>query len=116
MVRRLDERDTESPEGPSVRAEWLVDAADQLFDLGGVGPKASGKLVQIRRGDVDEARLVDVGDDLDADRLELADRLVLEIERLGRLDFVDLGAGGLHPLLLLGREALPELVADPDQA
>ena len=94
----------------------LVDAADQLFDLDGVRAEFSGKLVQIRRGDPDKARLVDVGDDLDADCLELADRLVLQLERLGRLVFVDLGGRCLHPLLLLGGEALPELVADPDKA
>src|SRR5258708_40191799 len=112
MVRRLDERDTERPEGLSVRAGWLVDAADQLFDLGGVRTESGGKLVQIRRGDVDKARLVDIGDDLDSDRLELADRLVLQLERLGRLVLVDLGAGRFHPLLLLGREAFADPVPD----
>src|SRR4029077_16001059 len=109
MIRRPDERDAERPQGLSAQAAWLFDAADQIFDLDGVRAELIGEFVEIRSGDVGEARLVDVGDDLDADRLELAYRLVLELERLGRLVLVDLGGRRLHPLLLLGGKALPEL-------
>jgi hypothetical protein len=53
------------------------------------------KLVQIRRGDFREARLVDIGHDLHSNRFELLGRLMLQLGRLGwegnmvRSPFVD---------------------------
>ena len=73
-----------------VRRGMAIDTADQVLDLDRVRAELLGQLVQIGVGNLDEARLVDVGDDLDAERLELVGRLVLQLERLGRLVLADL--------------------------
>ena len=59
-----------------------------------------------------EAALVDVLDHLDADLLELRQRLMLKLERDGRLVLADLVGRSLHPFLLLVGQAAPYLVAD----
>src|SRR5258708_32430115 len=62
--------------GPRVRGDDavvafdLLDRADQILDLLGVGPKLPGELVEVGIGDGGEARFVDIGDDLDAPRPE----------------------------------------------
>ncbi len=77
--------------------------------------KLLGKLVQVRRGDLLKARFVDIGHDLHADRLQLVGRLMLQLERLGGLGPTHLIGRRRHPLLLLIGQALPQLVADPDE-
>src|SRR6516225_6553592 len=54
----------------------LVDPADQVLDLLGVRAEVVGKLVEIGIGDLLEAGLVDVGDDLHSHLLELGCRRV----------------------------------------
>src|ERR1700692_392072 len=71
----------------------LLDRADQVLDFLGMGPKLPGELVEIGIGDGDEARFVDIGDDLDADRPEFFLRLMLELDRFRRLVPVDLVGG-----------------------
>src|ERR1700731_1573495 len=100
------------PAAASVPA--LLDAPDDLEDLHGVGSELLGDLILNRLGALGEAGLVDVLDELDADLLELGQRFVLELDGLGRLRAPDLVGGGLDPLLLLGAEAGPRLVADPE--
>src|SRR5258708_38985153 len=94
----------------------LFNRADEILDLLGVRPKLLGELVEIGIGNRDEAGLVDLGDDLDADLPQLVLRLMFELDRFRGLGLVDLVGGGLHPALLLRRQTVPELVADPDQA
>src|SRR4029078_12413913 len=60
------------------------------------------------------ACLVDIAPDFDSYRLELAARRVLQLERFFRFLRGDVAARFEYPLLLLVAEALPELVADPD--
>src|ERR1700689_475200 len=67
--------------GTTHEASSLVECADQVLDLLGVRPELLGELVEIGVGNRDEAGLVDVGDDLHADRLQLYLRLVLELDR-----------------------------------
>ena len=92
--------------GPQESPKHLFDRGDQLFDLGCVWPQLLGQLLQIRIGDLDKSRLVDVGDHFDADRLQLGLGLMLELERLAWLRLVDLGRRYHDLLFLLGREAL----------
>src|SRR4051812_41223504 len=70
--------DTWIPAWPDGRKERLVDRPDQVLDLLGMRAKLLGQLVEIGVGNCDKARFVDVADDLDADRLQLVLRLVLE--------------------------------------
>jgi hypothetical protein len=72
-----------------------------------------GELVLDRLADLLEAALVDVPNDLDADLLELGQRLVLQLEGDGPLFLADLVRCRLHPALLLVAQAAPYLVADP---
>src|SRR3954447_13870477 len=94
----------------------LFDGADQILDLLRVRAEFFRQLVQIGVGDSNKGWLIDFGDDLDTDRLQLVLRLMLEFDRLGRLALVHLVSGRLHPPLLLGRQAIPKLVAYPNQA
>src|SRR5437660_986718 len=52
-------------------ARCLLDRPNQLLDLDRVRAELLGEFVEIGSGNLDEARLVDVAHDLDADRLEL---------------------------------------------
>ena len=61
------------------------------------GPELLGELVLDRLRRLDEAGLVDVLDDLDADLLQLLGRLLLELERVRRLLLADLGGRLLDP-------------------
>src|SRR5579883_2279134 len=92
----------------------LLHGADELQELDRMWAEVAGDLVLDRLGDLDEAGLVDILHELDTHLLELRHRVVLEAERVGGLELVDLVGGGLHPLLLLIAEAGPGLVADPD--
>src|SRR6516225_6974416 len=92
-----------SPAAPAASA----DTADQILDLARVRAEIGRHLVEVRIGHLLEARLVDVADDLDTNRLELGSGLVLERDRLGGLVPVDLVGGGQHPALLFGRKAVP---------
>src|SRR5262249_61678560 len=83
--------------------EYLFRRGNQLFDSDCVWPQLLREPRQIRIRDLDESRLVHVCDHLDAHRLQLDLRLVLELERLARLRAVDLGRRREDPLLLLGR-------------
>src|SRR6185369_1066080 len=58
----------------------LLDRPDEVLDLLGMRTELLGKLVEIGIGDLYEAGLVDVGDDLDADRFQLVLRLMLEFD------------------------------------
>src|SRR5450432_1380505 len=93
----------------------LLDGADQVLDLDRVGPQLLGQAIEVGRRRLREARLVDVGDQLDADRLQLVGRLMLELERLRGLGASDLVGGRRDPFLLVDAQALPQLVADPDE-
>src|ERR1700759_5341229 len=84
--------------------------ADQVLDLFGVRPEVVRELVEQRLGNRPEARLVDILDDLDAYLLELAGGGVLELEGALRLLCADVVGRRLHPFLLVGGEALPQLV------
>ena len=77
-------------------------------------PKLLGKLVEVRTGYFLKAGLVDIGDDLHPHPFELPCGLLLELEALGRLLAGDVAGGGEDPLLLIRVEALPQLVADPE--
>src|SRR5438445_4289603 len=100
-----------------MRTRWaLWDRADRLLDFDRVRPELLGELLEIGRGDLDETGLVDAAHHFHAHRYQLGLGLMLEIERLRGLLAVDLVGGGLHPLLLLGGEARPQLVADPHHA
>src|SRR5229473_2992006 len=57
-----------------------VDRPDQGLDLVGMRAEVLGELVEIGIGDLLEARLVDVGDDLDAHLLKLGRSRVLQVE------------------------------------
>src|SRR5258705_11650089 len=94
----------------------LIDRPDQRLDLVGVRAELLGELVEIGIGDLLEARLVAVLDDLDAHLLEFGCRRVLHLEGPLRLLDTDVPRGGQHPLLLFVIEALPQLVADPHDA
>ncbi len=73
------------------------------------------ELVLDRRRGLDEAGLVDVLDDLDADLLQLArPSRFSSFSAIAGSRLRDFVGRGLHPLLLLGRQAVPGLVADPD--
>src|SRR5271165_6504608 len=94
----------------------LFDRAADLQDFFRVRAEALRQLILQRLGDLDEARLVDAGHDLDAELLQPVERLVLERDRLRGLLRADLGRRGLHPALLLVRQRSPQLIADPDHA
>src|SRR5262252_3637138 len=90
----------------------LFDRPDQILDPLGMRTEIVGELVEVWICNLLEARLVDVPDDLDAHLLELGTGCMFKIEAaLGLLDR-DVAGGRHDPLLLLGREALPQLVAD----
>src|SRR5690349_12973296 len=107
---------TNLPELPTPRllAPVLLDGPDQVLHLLGVGAELLGELVEVGIGDLLEAGLVDLLHHLDADRLYLRHCLVLELEALLRLLGADVAAGREDPLALVGIQALPELVADPE--
>src|SRR5436189_2067241 len=63
----------------------LLDVAHQLQNLDRVRAQLLRQLVLDRLADLLEARLVDAGDDLDADLFEAGARVALHLERLGRL-------------------------------
>src|ERR1700704_1509712 len=94
-----------TPDYRQFRERALLDGADQVLDLLGVGTEILGKLVEIGIGYRDEARFVDIGYHFHADRLQLVLRLMLELDRFGGLGLVDLIGGGLHPALLFRRDA-----------
>src|SRR5262249_28461677 len=86
----------------------------QCLDFVGVRAETVRELVQIRIGDLLETRFVDDGDDLYAHCLEFRCRLPLQpIRHLGFL-CADIAAGSNHPLLLIGTEALPQPIANPE--
>src|ERR1019366_8466801 len=91
----------------------LVDRPDQGLDLVRMRAELLGELVEIGIGDFLKTRLVDVGDDLDAQFLEFRCRRTLELERAFGFLHADISGRGHDPLLLVGVETLPELVADP---
>src|SRR4051812_6634588 len=92
----------------------LLHGANQPEHLDGVRSEILGDLVLHRRGDALEAGLVDLVDDLHAHLLQLGARFALELEGLLRLLRVHLVRRPLYPLLLLGGEARPQLVADEE--
>src|SRR5207245_220038 len=107
----------ERPERPCRRpllCKRLIYGPDHRLDLFGMWAEILGQLVQVGIADLLETRLVDVGDDLDSHRLELCRRLPLELERFFGFLRADVLGGGQDPLLLFRVEALPQLVADPD--
>ena len=77
-------------------------------------PKLLGKLVEVRIGYFLKAGLVHIGDDLHPHAFELPRGLLLELEGFRRLLAGDFAGGGQNPLLLIRIEALPQLVADPE--
>src|ERR1700722_16007537 len=79
----------------------LFDRAADQQDLFGMRAEAFCELILQGFGDLDEARLVDVGDDFDAGFFQPGERLVLERDRLRWLLQTDLGRRCLHPVLLL---------------
>src|SRR5204862_5347937 len=85
----------------------LIDRPDQVLDFLGVRAELLGELVEIGVCHSREAGLVDIGDDLDPDRFQLVLRLVFELDCLRWLVLVDLIGRGLHPSLLLRRQAVP---------
>src|SRR6185437_6177601 len=89
----------------------LVDRADQVLDLLGVGPKLLGKLVEVGIGDRGKALLVHILDDLDAETLQLGGRSLLKFEGPGGLLAADVRCRRGDPALLLVVQALPQLVA-----
>src|SRR5579872_775183 len=91
-----------------------INRPDQILDLLGMRAEILGELVEIGIGDLLEARLVDIGHDLDADFLKLGGRCPFQVE--GPLGFLqaDVPRRRLHPSPLLGIETLPKLVADPE--
>src|SRR5262245_38320735 len=93
-----------------------TDAADQIFDLGRMRAQVGRHLVEVRIGDLLETGLIDVAADLDADRLQLGGRFMLERDSVGRLVLVDLIGSRMEPALLLRRKAAPQFVADPSEA
>src|SRR4029077_6949464 len=109
--------DWEKKEGAGKRPlQWrLLHGLDQILDLDRMGPKLGGQLVEIGIGQLLKAGLVDASDDLDAERFEFVGRLVLEVDGLGRLLVAHFIGSGLYPFFLLVGQALPKLVADPDQ-
>src|ERR1051326_4256299 len=58
-----------------------IDRPDQGLDLVGVRAEVLGELVEIGIGDLLKARLVDIGNDLDAHFLELGRGRALQFER-----------------------------------
>src|SRR5205809_7708504 len=74
----------------------LLDRADQILDLLGMRAELFGELVEIGIGDRDKAGLIDIGDDLDADRPQLVLRLMLEFDRFRGLGLVDLVGRAYH--------------------
>src|ERR1700747_913547 len=101
------------PVADAAASHGLVERSDQGLDLLGVGPEIVRELVEIGIGDLLEAGLVDVRDDLDADLREPGCCRMLQFEAALRLLRADVARRDRDPLLLLGRKALPELVADP---
>src|SRR6266576_1548065 len=87
----------------------LIDRADQVLDLFRVWTELFGELVEIRIGDRRKAPLVYVIDNLDAERFQLCRRRFFQFERLCWLLGADLSRRCRHPLLLFGRQALPQL-------
>src|SRR5262245_8594765 len=102
----------ESGNSPLLWPLLLLRVADQIEDLHRVRAQVRDKLVLDRLADLGKAAFVNVLDDLDADFLELGQRLVLELERHGRLVFADLVGRRLYPFLLLIGQATPHLVAN----
>jgi hypothetical protein len=94
------------------RQRELFDLADDVDDRDSVGTEVRGQLILDRLRHSDEPGLIDVLDDLDADALELPGRLLLELERVGRLLLADLGGGRLDAPFLVVAEGLPGLVAN----
>src|SRR5512146_2874244 len=83
--------------------------------LHGMRSKLLGQLILDRPYRLDEAALVHV-DQLDPHRLQFHPGVLLEFQGVGRLQLRHLVRRGFHPLLLLVREAVPRLLADPDEA
>ncbi len=80
----------------------------------GMGPEILGELVEIGIGDRGETGLVDVAYDLDAHLFQFRSRRSLQVEHPLRLLKADVPRRRLHPAFLLYAEALPKLVADPE--
>src|SRR6266481_1795873 len=113
--RRQKKAGTSRPRDAGLRScRRLLEGAGEREDLDLVGAELLGDLILHGGGDTDEARLVDVLDELDAHALELLLRLMIECDGLRGLRLADFVGGRLDPLLLLFREAVPCLVADPD--
>src|SRR5262249_59721317 len=94
------------------RLEWRpVGCADQVLDLLRVRTEIVGELVEIGIGDLLEAGLVDVGDDLDAHLLELHRGRMLELEGTLGLLRADIPRRDRYPLLLLRGQTLAQLLA-----
>src|SRR4051812_22413701 len=90
----------------SCRVPWSrrsVDRPDQALDLVGVRAELLRQLVEVGIGDLLEPRLVG-RNYFDPDRLDLRQRLVLQLERLLRFHRADFSSGGEHPFLLVGIE------------
>src|SRR5665213_1531078 len=92
----------------------LFDRNDQIFDLVGMRAELLGELVEHRFGNFLETRFVDVSHDLDAHPLELGGSRLFEIEGLFWLLRADIAASRQHPFLLVGVQALPQFIADPE--
>src|SRR5579864_8148967 len=76
---RIDDRDRdggqeEAAQRSPSREQRLVNGDDQVLDLHRVWAQLLSELVQIRRGDLDETRFVDVGHDLHAKGLQFCGR------------------------------------------
>src|SRR5262249_40501766 len=86
-----------------------TDAADQIFDLGRMWTEVGRHLVEVRIGDLLETGLIDITDDLDADRLQPGGRFMLERDSLGRLVLLTSSAAAWTQLFCSGERPLHNL-------
>src|SRR6185436_2369603 len=97
-----------------VHLRQLLYIAHELEDLNRLRPEIGRGFVLDRLRRLHEAALVDFLHHLDAERLELVAGFLFQLERHCGLALRHFIRGRLHPLLLLRRQAVPGLVADPD--
>src|SRR5215471_2951186 len=84
----------------------LFDRPDQILDPLGMRTEIVSELVEVWIGDLLEARLVDVPDDLDAHLLELGTGCMFKVEGALWLLYSDVVGRRQDPLLLLRRQRL----------
>src|SRR5260370_38533212 len=97
--RRQKKAGTSRPRDAGLRScRRLLEGAGKREDLDRVGAELLSDLILHGRGDADEARLVDVLDELDAHALELLLRLMIDGDGLRRLRLADFVRVRLEPL------------------